>query len=426
MLQRSPKKYIIPAIMGNILEMYEYALYGYFGPIIATLFFSSPNQATRLIQTLCVFTAGYLMRPLGGIVFGYFGDRYGRKKTLAIAIMLMAIPTTGIGLLPTYAQIGFYGCVLLTVCRLLQGIAVGGEFAGSLIYVLEHCRVSRRGLYGGWIWFAGASGFLLGSVVSALVTETASADVLLSWGWRIPFISGIFLGFIGLYLRLRMPETNDFLSIKTILTNPFTAALKHHRSAMLKIVGLIALPASAFFIFFVYLPSYLNTFLHVPLKKVLLLNSIAMLLYMPLMPLIGMLSDKIGRKPVLMMGAIGFIVFSYPGFVLLSQATNVSILIAQFCFGMLIACCYAPIPAIMIESFPVNVRFSAISLPFNIVVTLTGALTPLLTGVLIAKTHDFTSPSVYLMLLSVVMFFTIYTLKEKQVFIPSEIVGQHG
>ena len=280
------------------------------------------------------------MRPLGAVLFGYFGDRAGRKKTLATAVILMAIPTTLIGLLPTYEHIGILAGILLLICRLLQGLAVGGEFSGSIVYITEHSPINRRGMYGSWAMFSAFAGLLLGSGVSAMMSTLLPPDALTSWGWRIPFIMGLLLGGVGLYLRLRMPETPNFLAMqakKQIVTNPVNQAFRFAIKPMILSAGLVFLPAMSFYLLFVYLSSYMTAFLHVSLRTALTINTISMLAIICVIPWIGLLSDKIGRKPILMTGAIGFILFSFPLFLLLQHATFISILLAQISFAILVS-----------------------------------------------------------------------------------------
>lgn len=410
----SRTKLIIPGIIGNVLEWYDFSLYGYFAPIIAKLFFPTSNQFLSLLATFGVFAIGFLMRPLGAIIFGYYGDRAGRKKTLAVAVILMAIPTTLIGLLPTHEHIGVLAGILLTVCRLLQGLAVGGEFSGSIVYITEHAPANRRGVYGSWAMFSAFTGLLLGSGVSAM-TSLLPTDALNMWGWRIPFLMGLLLGVVGLYLRLRMPETPNFLALlanRQILDNPINQSFKVALLPMVMAAGLVFLPAMGFYLLFVYLSSYMTTVLHVPLRTALTINTISMLGIILVIPWVGLLSDHIGRKPVLYLGAIGFIIFSYPLFLLLQQANFASILIAQTCFAILVCFAYAAIPATLVELVATNIRYTAMSFPYNFSNAVFGGTAPLIATYLIAKTGNPLSPSFYLIFAGVVMLLFVFSLKE--------------
>lgn len=410
----SMRKLIVPGIIGNVLEWYDFSLYGYFAPIIAKLFFPISTPFLSLLATFGVFALGFLMRPLGALIFGYFGDRVGRRKTLAVAVILMAIPTTLIGLLPTYNYIGVFAAILLTVCRLLQGLAVGGEFAGSIVYITEHAPNSRRGLHGSWAMFSAFVGILLGSAVSALVSFLP-ADALTTWGWRIPFLLGIILGIVGLYLRMRMPETPHFLALKAddkVLENPIYQAFKTALSPMIISAGLVFLPAMSFYLLFVYLSSYMNTYMHMPLHSALVINTISMLAIIIVIPWVGLLSDKIGRKPVLFFGALGFILFSYPLFLLLQVGSFSAMLISQVCFAIFLCFAYAAIPAALVELVGTHIRYTAMSFPYNFSNALFGGTAPLVATFLIGITGTPLAPSFYLIFAGIVMIFFVTLLKE--------------
>lgn len=397
---------LVPSLVGNILEWYDFALYGYFASILSKLFFPTQNSTTALIATFSIFAVGFIVRPIGALLFGYFGDRIGRKKTLGAAVLLMAIPTTLIGLLPTYQQIGITATLLLTFCRLLQGLAVGGELTGSVVYLIEHGEHSHRGLYGSLALASGVVGLLLGSAVAALVGSISSDETFIAWSWRIPFLVSILLGVIGLYLRIGMPETPLFKMLqqqKNIKKNPVFSAFKQNIKKILFGTFLIMLPSAAFYTSFVYLSSYLTLYLKVPLTKALQLNSIAMIVVSILFPLVGFLSDKIGRRIVIRLGAFGFLIFSYPIFMLLQQATSSAILIAQCALAVLVALSYSAIAAMLVEFFPTSIRYTGISFPYNMANALFGGTSPLIITTLIQHTNNYLAPSFWLIFLASIM-----------------------
>ncbi len=408
-------KILASATVGNMLEIYDFALYGYFAPIIAILFFPHTDQFMSLLATFGVFALGFLMRPLGAVLFGYFGDRFGRKKALSVSILLMAIPTTLIGLLPTYSQVGAWAGILLLSCRLLQGLAIGGEFTGSIIYMTEHAPSKRRGLYGSWAMVGTFLGFLFASGVSALCSTALSTASLQLWGWRIPFITGFLLGIIGLYLRLRMPETPSFINLQAknrIVKNPLLSAFQQGYKPMILIAGLNSLPATSYYLSFVYLSSYIVNYLKLPLAKALTINTISMLILTLITPVIGLLSDKIGRKPILIIATLSFIVFSYPLFLLMQLGSFAAILSAQLGFTLLVAGLFSVIPATLVELTRANIRYTAISFPYNLSSAIFGGILPLLATFLIAKTANPLSPSFYLIFVAAIMSISLCFIRE--------------
>lgn len=409
------KKIILSASVGNMLEIYDFALYGYFAPIIAQLFFPRTDKFMSLLATFGVFALGFLMRPLGAMLFGYFGDRIGHKKTLSASIILMAVPTTLIGLLPTYAQIGVWAGVLLLICRLLQGLATGGEFTGSIIYITEHAPSTRRGLYGSWAMSSTFTGFLIGSGVSALFSSLLSAESLSLWGWRVPFVLGFVLGIVGLYLRLRMPETPYFLAIQAenkLVKNPLFSAFKEGYKTMLIVAALNFLPAASYYLSFVYLSSYFAIYLKLPLHTALTINTISMFVLTLVTPFMGFLSDKIGRKPMLVTGALGFIVFAYPLFLLMQLKTFTAVFLAQLGFTLLVGCLFSVIPATLVELVKTNIRYTAISFPYNLSSAIFGGIMPLVATFLIEKTGNLVAPSFYLICGGIVMIVTVFFFEE--------------
>lgn len=407
-------KVILPSIIGNILEWYDFSLYGFFAAVFAKLFFPTSEPLLATLMSFGVFAVGFITRPIGAVLFGYFGDRYGRSKTLAAAIILMAVSTTMIGCLPSYEKIGWTAGLLLVICRLVQGLAVSGEFTGTLIYVTEHAG-QRRGWYGSWIMASAFIGLLLGSFVSTAIISTLSDAALYTWGWRLPFILSIFLGAIGLYLRLKMPETPYFLrlvQLKTSSHNPVRRAFREESFTMLKALGLTFLSASAFYITFFYFSFYLKTYLNFVFAEALILNDVSMVFCILLMPILGRLSDRFGRKPFLMMGAIGFLLGVYPLFYYCQQGTLTAMIITQLYLATFLSFICGLIPVTLIELFKTDTRYTALGLPFNLSQALFGGTVPLIMTFFIEHTGARLAPAYYLMLASIVAIVVLLTLKE--------------
>jgi MHS family proline/betaine transporter-like MFS transporter len=236
---RNLSRNTIGGIVGNILEWYDFAVFGYFAPIIGAQFFPSEDSIASTLKAFGVFAAGYLMRPVGGAIFGYFGDKIGRKRALEISVLLMAIPTTLLGILPTHAQIGSIAALLMVILRLVQGLSVGGEYTGSIAFITEIAPPHRRGLWGSLTSCGAIAGIMLGSAVATVAHYFLDANALASWGWRVPFILGIVVGLFGFWLREGLKETDQFEKLKDsgqIQRNPLMDALTFHRREFVRLL----------------------------------------------------------------------------------------------------------------------------------------------------------------------------------------------
>jgi MHS family proline/betaine transporter-like MFS transporter len=402
---KSLRAIVIAGMAGNVMEWYDFALFGYFAPIIAKLFFPSDNHVVSLINTFGVFAAGFLMRPIGAALFGHLGDTRGRKHALAWSVLLMALPTFCMGLLPTYAHIGVAAPMLLTLLRLFQGLSVGGEYTGSITFLVESAPSHRRGYVGSWIPCSACVGILLGSGVAALVTSDLSQDDLYAWGWRVPFVIGIVVGGMGLYLRSRLPESPEFERLRaagSAAASPVLTALRSCRREIVTAVGLNWLNGASFYTLFVYLTTYLAGILHFPLGSALTINTISMAFLAVMTPLMGMAAGRIGRRRVMWSGALGMALLSYPLFRLLAHDTFAYILVGQLSFGFLVAVYFAPLPAALVDLFPPQYRFSGLSIGYNVALALFGGTAPLLATFLIHETGNNLAPSFYLVLCAAV------------------------
>lgn len=374
------KRSLIAGFSGNILEWYDFTVYGFFATVIGSQFFPDEDKVVQLISTFGIFAAGYLMRPIGGIIFGHIGDRQGRKKALLISILLMAIPTTLIGFLPNYDSIGWYSALLLVILRLLQGLSVGGEFTGSISFLVEKAPKNKRGFYGSWSTFGVFGGMLLGSGLAAIITTILSQDQLHDYGWRIPFLFGAVIGVVGLYLRKGMEDNEQFDKVKQEQKSkkiPLAEFWDSYKMQALKIILLSWSFGVSVYLIFIFLPSYLHTFLHVKLDDALSSHTIAIIVLMLLIPLFGIITDKLGRKTVLIASLIGFVAFSYPLFALMIESTFTAILIATLVFALFEAMFQGVMPALMTESFPMRIRYTGLSVSYNFAMALFGGTTPL-------------------------------------------------
>lgn len=409
---RDVYRIVTPGLIGNVLEWYDFALYGYFAHQIAPLFFPHTEPMLSKIATFAVFAIGFLMRPIGAIVFGHYGDKFGRKNALAAAILLMAIPTTLIGCLPSIHTIGIAAPLLLILFRLLQGLAVGGEFTGSIVYIIEHAPQNRRGFFGSLAMSSAFVGLLIGSL-SALVVYHYFPHV--SYAWRVPFWFSLLLGAVGLYLRLGMPESPVFEAYQAKQRNkqsPLMEVLLGHKLSVLKAILLVMLPSAGFYLSFVYLPNYLEEHIKITLADALLANTLTMLVIIFCIPIFGMLSDKWGRKPILSIGALCFLCLSPLLYKLMQGGELPAIYLTLMCFAFMVACSYSVIPATLVEMFRTSSRYTGMSLPYNIANALFGGTAPLMATSLIHFTGSLLAPGIYLSLIALVTLLTSFLMRE--------------
>ncbi len=406
---------IAAGAIGNVLEWYDFALYGYLAPIIADLFFPSDDPAVSLVKTFGVFAAGFFMRPLGSLVFGHIGDKFGRKQALALSIIVMAIATTLIGLLPTYHQIGLWAAVLLTVLRLFQGLSVGGEYTTSVSFLVEHAPPNRRGLIGSFGLFGAVLGILLGSAIGALLTGILSKESLYSYGWRIAFLVGIPLGLLGFYIRRKIEETPGFKQIEEaeeIAKYPLLETLRTAPKEFFKNIGLSTLQAVSFYVLFVYLTTYYSKVLGISFSKALTINTISMVVLVLSIPVMAFLSDIVGRKKVIITSIVSVILLSYPLFLMISSGETTKILIAHLTFAFITSGFMGTVPTVLVEMFPTKIRNTAYSVGYNLALALFGGTAPLVVTYLIKETGDILSPAYYLILASVIALIVAVSLKE--------------
>jgi MHS family proline/betaine transporter-like MFS transporter len=409
------RKAVTAGAIGNFIEWYDFAVYGFFATIIAGQFFPSDDPVASLLATFAVFAVSFFMRPVGAFVFGHYGDRVGRRSTLAVAVILMGVATLMIGVLPTYAQVGVLAPILLVVARLLQGFSAGGEWSGSAAFMVEYAPEDRRGFYGSWQQFSIVAGLLVGSAIGAFLGAVLSEEALNAWGWRIPFILGILVGVVGLYLRLRLEDTPAFRVIEQkneVASAPVKESFTAHGGESVRAIGFTVAWTVAYYILLTYMPTYVSVTLGLPLTQALLSNAIGLVVLMALIPLTGALSDRIGRKPLLISFSVLITLLTYPLFLLASTQVFFLIVVAQVLFGIIISLFSGPGPAALVEMFPTNVRYSALGVSYNLAVAAFGGTAPFIATYLISRTGSNLSPGFYLIAAAVITLIFVSTMRE--------------
>ena len=409
------RRTLFAGMVGNILEWYDFVVYGFLAGIIGKLFFPSGNPTVELLKSLVVFAVGFLARPVGALLFGYLGDVLGRKKSLMISIIIMAFSTTSIGLLPTYNHIGILAPTLLVLLKILQGLSVGGEYTTSVSFVVEHAPKGKRGLFGSVAILGAVVGILLGSASGALITKILSEESLYSWGWRTLFFTGVILGFIGFYVRRNIDETPKFkeLEIKReVDKRPVIDLFKFAKLDFFKTFALSVFQAVGFYTIFVYISQHLATFVKFPKSVALSINTVSMIVLAILIPLFGYLSDRFGRKPFILFSTGATLIMAYPLFKLLSTGNITDAFLGQLIFAVITAGFMAVLPTTLVEIFPTKIRNTGYSLGYNLPFAIFGGTAPLIATLLVDKTGDISSPAYYLMFAAFVGFIAGTFLKE--------------
>jgi MFS transporter, MHS family, proline/betaine transporter len=396
-------------MIGNVLEWYDFAIYGYFAATIGRQFFPNEDAVAQLLSAFGVFAIGYLMRPLGGVLVGHIGDTFGRRAALTFSVVAMAIPTFLMGLLPGYQTIGVLAPIGLTLLRVVQGLSVGGEYTGSMVFLVEQAPEGRRGLMGALGASGSTAGILLGSAVGATFAASMSTAALDAWGWRIPFLLGLLVGIAGYIFRRYVLETG---AVEKRTRPPIVETLHDHWRAVAGFAGLSVYSAVTFYIGFVYLVSWLQTTDRIPPSRSLEINSLSMMILLPVLIAAGWLSDRIGRKPLMLFASMGGLIGALPLFWLLNHPSELLAQLGQLGLVLLMGVYYGALPAILVEAAPPTVRCTAVALGYNLCYGLFGGLSPLVATWLMERTGDEIAPAFLIMAAAAVTFVTLFWFRE--------------
>lgn len=403
------------ATIGQIVEWFDWYAYSILAVYFADQFFpsSEQNSMVPLLSALAVFAAGFLMRPIGGLVMGAVADRRGRKAALTLSITMMGAANLAIGLSPTFEQVGLLASLVLVLARLAQGLSTGGEIGASSVFVVESAPPHRRGLYSSFIYVGAMIGNLAAIGSTAALASSLSEGDMSSWGWRIPFLLGAVGGLVGLWIRRHAEETStvaeDIKSGRVARPGAFEFLREHPRES-LKVVGINMAPAVLFYVWAVFLPTYASLSVGFDKAQALVVSSISLVIFTVLQPVSGIISDKIGRKPALIVFALGFVVGTVPMLNMLNSSFW-SLLIVQTAGLALISLWSSVSGAVMSELFPARVRAAGIGLPYNIAMALFGGTGPYVATWLQSSGYS----SVfgwYLVACAAMSLFTYFTLRE--------------
>ncbi len=412
----SPLRAVITgASIGNAVEWYDFAIYGFLATFIAANFFPAGNETAALLNTFAIFAAAFVMRPLGGLVFGPLGDRLGRQRVLAIVILLMSGSTLAMGLLPTYAAAGVGAPLLLLFLRCLQGFSAGGEYGGGACYLAEFASDRRRGLTVTFIAWSGVVGFLLGAVTVTLL-QTALGDAAMdAYGWRIPFLVAGPLGLVGLYIRVRLTDTPAFEALAAsdeVATSPLREAVRTAWRPILQVIGIMIMFNVGYYVVFTYLPTYFIKSLHFSKTTAFLSITTACVVAIVMILPLAALSDRIGRMPLLIAGALAFAILAYPLFLLLNSGSVAAAIAAHALLAAIESVYISVAVAAGVELFTTRVRYSGFSIGYNVCVAAFGGTTPYLVAWLTGSTGNNLAPAFYVIVAAVVSLVAALTLRE--------------
>jgi MFS transporter, MHS family, proline/betaine transporter len=413
--ERTVRKAVGAAAMGNLVEWFDYGIYSYVTIYIAMSFFPGGDENANVALTFALFAVAYLVRPLGGTILGPLGDRIGRKRVLALTIVVMSAASFAIGLLPTFGAVGWLAPILLVIARLVQGFATGGEYGGAAAFIAEYAPDKRRGFYCSFLEFGTTGGFVLAAGLVTVLQLGLSPEAMASWGWRIPFLIAGPLGLVGLYLRSRLEDTPAFRELEQrhqVSESPLKETLTHHLRPVLICMGLVLFYNVAVYTILFYMPTYLQSTLGLEATPALLYILGMMLMIMFVIVPVGALSDRVGRKPLIMTACIGFIVLGYPSFLLLSMGTVPGTVAGLVVLGLLLVLLLGTMSATLPALFDTDVRYGGFSIGYNLSTSIFGGTAPFVLETLVIGTGNNAMPGIYLVVASLISLVAVIAVAE--------------
>lgn len=413
--KQARRRVIWGSFIGNFVEWFDYAVYGYLASTIAAAFFPESDKQTALLATFAVFAISFFVRPLGGFVWGHIGDRLGRRTALSLSIIIMSGATFCIALIPSYSLIGIGAPILLLVIRVIQGFSAAGEYAGASAFLVEYAPANRRGLYAAVVPASTAAGLLLGSLLAALLSITLTDAQMAEWGWRLPFLLAAPMGLIGRYIRTKLEDTPVFRELAKedeIIHAPVKDMFTNHWRSLLLAVGAVLLNAVGFYVILSYMPTYLSTELGFGTTESFFATTIALLTYIGFIFLTGLASDRFGRKRVLITASVSFILLTVPAFMLLETGNFAVILLVEVFLGAMLTLNDGTLPSFLAELFPTRIRYSGFAVSFNLANAIFGGTAPFMATLLIGLMHTKLAPAWYLVAAAIISLIAVLCAKE--------------
>ncbi len=409
------RRAVAAAAIGNVTEWFDFGVFAYVATTIGKVFYPQSNSTVQLLAAFGTFAAAFVVRPLGGLFFGPLGDRIGRTRVLALTMIMMALGTFVIGVIPGYASIGIAAPVLLLLARLTQGFSTGGEYGGAMTFIAEYAPDRRRGFLGSWLEFGTLTGYVLGAAIVTVLSATLPGPALLAWGWRVPFLIAGPLGVTGLYLRLKLEETPAFARLTgseehrgrseryrgNRLRDEFKG-IGRHWHALLVCVGLVLVFNVTNYMLTSYMPTYLTEVVPAHGGRMMgdtesyLLQIAVMLVMMLVITFVGRLSDRVGRKPVAFTGCVALVVLSVPSALLIQLHSTAGVFVGLLLMGLMLVLFSATMPSTLPALFPTSIRQGGLSIGYNVSVALFGGTVATVMTALISATGNLTWPGYYL------------------------------
>lgn|SRR5699024_2987157 len=409
------RKVIVASFIGNFVEWFDYGAYSYLAVVIAAVFFPSDDLTQGLIWTFALFAVSFLVRPIGGFIWGHIGDRVGRRNALAWSILIMTASTVCIGLLPGALQIGVWAPALLLLFRVLQGFSASGEYAGASAYLVEYAPEGKRGIYAAVVPGSTAAGLLFGSLMATLLTATLSDAQMESWGWRLPFLLAAPLGLIGVYIRRKLEDSPVFREMSKeddVIKAPVWALFRDHWRTLIRATAAVLLNAVGFYVILTYMPTYLSQTVGIDPTIANITTTVSLVTYIGFIFLTGHLSDRFGRRTILMSASIFFILLTVPAFMLLGTESIIAILFVQILLGAMLTLNDGSLASFLAENFPTRVRYSGFAVSFNVGNAIFGGTAPAIATLLIATTGNAIAPGWYLMIAAVIALIAVWLSPE--------------